>query len=104
MNYEITTEQLDRFLRSYFDKYFNQSVYANQKNEDGHFWTGYWLEQDGKKIILAGHPTSSNVGVWYYNGEILEGQLYFGLEIKDFIGAIKRYLNNVLGQNIKEVM
>lgn len=104
MDYILTPEQLDKMLRPYFDKYFPKSVFDTKKNEDGDRWTGYYIGSEGKYSLLLGHPYHSEGNTWFYNGKILEGEIYFGLELEDFISSMKRYIENVLKQEVDVLM
>lgn len=113
MDYILTHRQLDKMLRPYFDKYFAKSVFDTKTSEDGHKWTGYFIEDkltgyyigsEAKYSLLLGHPYQDDSNTWFYNGKILEGEIYFGLELEDFISSMKRYIENVLKQKVDVLM
>ena len=104
MKYEITSKQLDNVLRPYFEKYFTNSVYDTKKNQDGDLWTGYWQKSGKNYDLLIGYPFGDNANVWFYNGQILQGQLYYGIDNTEFIDSIKRYLMDVYGERIETIV
>lgn len=103
MEYVITSEQLDKVLRPYFDKYFSDSKFGTSKNEDGDTWSGYWIKRGENYDLLVGHPYLDDSGSWFYNGQILEGELYYGIDVSDYIASMKRYLQTVLGQKVENL-
>jgi len=101
MDYKITQDQLYKFIEPYFDKWFINSVYDTRDNDNyGRNWTGFWIDDD---TLLVGHPELDDSGLWFSNGEILDGWVYFDIEPKEFYHLMKRYLYNKFEIEIKKI-
>ena len=101
MDYKITQDQLDMVVKPYFDKWFINSEYGTRRNEDGYRWTGFWV---GNKTLLIGHPELDDSGVWFSNGQILDGWIYFDIEQKEFYHSMKRYLCKKFEVEVQEII
>ena len=45
-----------------------------------------------------------DIGKGVYNGQILQGQLYYGIDNTEFIDSMKRYLMDVYGERIETIV
>jgi hypothetical protein len=104
MNYIINEEQLDRIIKPYFDKRFKDSEYDTRKSGFEDLWTGYWVTKDGFSRLLIGHPANDDGGIWFSNGEILDGWTYFDIKPEQFYDSLKRYLEKTYEIKIGDVM
>ena len=104
MNYIIKEEQLDRILKLYFDRRFKDSEYDTRKSGFEDFWTGYWVSHGDTSTLLIGHPADDDAGIWFSNGQILDGWSYFDMTPEQFYDALKRYLETTYEIEIGKVM
>ena len=89
MKYIISEEQLDKMVKSFLDKYFDDSEIMTSYYDNGN-WFGIF--SDGN--LLIGHPANYDDNLWFYNGQIVgHGVDMFSLEPHEWANAIKRYMN-----------
>jgi len=102
MDYKITQDQLDKFIKPYFDKWFINSEYGTRDNDnDGRNWTGFWIDND---TLLVGHPELDDSGLWFSNGQILNGWVYFDTKPEEFYDSLKRYLKKKFQIQIEKII
>ena len=102
MDYKITQDQLDKFMKLYFDRWFINSVYdTRDMEEDGRSWTGFWIDDDN---LLVGYPELDDPGLWFSNGQFLDGWLYFSIKPEEFYDSLKRYLERKYDLDIEKVV
>jgi hypothetical protein len=53
---------------------------------------------------LIGHPANDDGGIWFSNGEILDGWTYFDIKPEQFYDSLKRYLEKTYEIKIGDVM
>ena len=102
MNYIMTQEQLDKFIKLYFDKWFINSKYGTREfDNDGRNWTGFWIDDE---TLLVGHPELDDSEMWFSNGRILDGWVYFDIKPEEFYDSLKRYLERKYDIDIQKVV
>lgn len=104
MKYIVNQEQFDKIIKHYFDKRFENAVLKTEKlDEDGgNRWTGFWVREGKNEILLLGHPEfPTDPEMWFSNGQIFDGWVYFDIEPNEFYRAMERYLEKKYGLVLK---
>ncbi len=95
MEYIITPEKLDKIMKPYFDKVFQDTKWGEQYISGyGETWYGLF-NQDGE--MLVGHPESDDT-TYYTDGAYFSNMWdLFSIDYKEFTNAIGRYLKKKYG-------
>jgi hypothetical protein len=93
MEYIITPEKLDKVMKPYFDKVFEDTKWS-ESNLDGETWQGL-INQDGE--LLVGHPEHDNTA-YYTNGQYFSNMWdLFSIDYNEFYNAMGRYIKKEYG-------
>jgi len=101
VKYIVNQEQFDKIIKHYFDKRFENAVLKTAKLEEGNRWTGFWVREGKNEILLVGYPELHDSEMWFSNGQILDGWVYFDIEPNEFYRAMERYLEKKYGLVVK---
>ena len=95
MEYIITPEKLDKIMKPYFDKVFEDTKWS-EKYIGGYGETWYGLfNQDGE--MLVGHPETDDT-TYYTDGAYFSNMWdLFSIDYKEFTNAMGRYLKKKYG-------
>jgi hypothetical protein len=93
MKYVITPEQLDKVMKSFFDKVFEHTKWSDAEL-DGQSWYGFF-NQDGE--MLVGHPEYDS-STYFTDGRYFNNMWdFFSIDSKEFTDAMGRYLKKKYG-------
>ena len=104
MEYILTTKQIDKLMKPYWDYMFDGSKIGKLKMRDGDIWGGVIkTNSDGVDKLLAGHP-SYNSEKWYCDGAVFgTNHAIFSLKVREFLGSMTRYINDKFDINVSEI-
>ena len=100
MKYRITTRQLDKVLKSYWRKKFENSEV--REIED---WFGYFKRIEDNKLVPLVIKKNLYDDTWYYNGEkFYDDHEWLGISLEEWKESFKRFLKNEYNLEVEELM
>lgn len=105
MDYVLTEKQLDRLLKPYFDKEFEDTEYTTTINKgSGTEWTGFYKNISGNLEFMVGFANGDRDN-WFVNGPVFNNEWdIFGIDYNNFIQSMSRYLSERFGINIPRMI
>jgi hypothetical protein len=102
MKYELTTAQLDKLLKPYWDGKFENTKKGKVENySENDDWTGIFMNTPDGWNLIAGHRSDDVGDTWYSNGKYFNGGWqFYNINTDEFNESMKRYINHRFGEDI----
>ena len=105
----MTTEVIDKLMKSYWDEKFDNTYLGDFYKENSGWrddWYGIAIKKPngGEELIVGYSIKDKDDSIWFYDGKIfLNGEILFNLTKRQFNMSMVRYINKKYNLNVKSV-
>ena len=105
MNYVLTSSQIDKLLKPFWDQEFEGAKVRNIELS-GEMWSGVVKVDDVVGLnLLIGRPVGREDMMWYSNGHHFKYKWdLFGISPDEFNKSLSRYVKDNYGLDAKDII